>query len=160
MKKSIKKTAFVVATAHGQLNMVVAQPYGFFIKEAGKAKNLFDLNKIIGRGLTYKAVQPLVTFLNLSTEAIAEMAGVSQRTVSRWDDDTVIGVLPSKNLVMVDTLVHRGIDVFGSENAFKDWLQQPNNALGDERPIDLLTTPYGTELVEDAVGAMEYGQVM
>lgn len=49
------------------------------------------------------------------------------------------------------------IEVFGSENAFKAWLQQPNIALGDDKPIDLLSTPYGAELVEDALEAMEYG---
>ncbi len=150
----------MVAAAQGSKSTNIDRSYGFFIKEAGKARNLFELNEIISRGLKYKSIQPLVLFLDLSTEAVAELAGVSPRTVSRWADDTLIGALPSKNLVLLDSLVHRGIEVFGSETTFKSWLRQPNNALGDERPIDLLTTPYGAELVEEAVEAMEYGQVM
>ena len=133
---------------------------GFFINKAIKARNFIDLNKIIGKGLPYRSVKPLMAFLDLNTQKIADLTGVSQRTISRWTADSIIGVLPSKNLLKLDALVQKGIEVFGSEDSFKSWLQQPNMALGDEKPIDLLPTPYGTELVEDAIDAMEYGNVM
>jgi putative toxin-antitoxin system antitoxin component (TIGR02293 family) len=155
------KGVFVIRALNAEpVNIAVANRFGFFIKEASRAKSFYDLNTIIGKGLPYRSVQPLMTFLDLTTQEIADLTGVSQRTLSRWDDDSIIGVLPSKNLVKVDALVHKGIEVFGSEDSFKSWLQQPNTALGDVKPIDLLPTPYGTELVDDAMEAMEYGNVM
>ncbi len=161
LMKTTKTGAFVIRALNTEpVNITVGNRFGFFIKEAGKARNFHDLNTIIGKGLPYRSVQPLMTFLDLNTQEIANLTGVSQRTISRWADDSIIGVLPSKNLVKVDELVHKGIEVFGSEDSFKSWLQQPNTALGDEKPIDLLPTPYGTELVEDAIEAMEYGNVM
>ncbi len=148
---------------HGKQNVEISveSPFGFFIKEAGSASNYRDLNKIIGlKGLRYKSVRPLMKFLDLTSYKIADLTGVSQRTVARWNEDSTIGVLPSKNLVKVDTIVQKGIEVFGSDELFKAWLQQPNSALGDDTPMDLLSTPYGVELVEDALEAMEYGNVM
>ncbi|HEV8507812.1 MAG TPA: antitoxin Xre/MbcA/ParS toxin-binding domain-containing protein [Chitinophagaceae bacterium] len=134
--------------------------FGFFIHSVRQARNYNDLNKIIAKGLEYKAVRPLLNFLALTSNDIAGLTGVSQRTISRWDDKTILGSLPSKNLVELDTLIQKGINVFGGENEFKHWLNQSNIALGDQKPIDLLSTPYGVVLVEDAVEALEFGNVM
>ncbi|CAN5439646.1 hypothetical protein BH09BAC3_BH09BAC3_36100 [soil metagenome] len=152
--------AFVIKNNDSQINIKVGYAFGFFIKEASHARNLHDLNKIIGRGLPYRSVRHLMEFLDLTTREIADLTGVSQRTISRWDDESLIGPLPSKNLIKVDSVVHSGIEVFGSEASFKSWLEQPNTALGDDKPVDLLTTPYGAELVEDAIEALKYGNVM
>jgi putative toxin-antitoxin system antitoxin component (TIGR02293 family) len=159
--KTAKKGVFVIRALNAEpVNIPVPNRFGFFIKEANRAKNFHDLNTIIGKGLPYRSVKPLILFLDLTTQEVADLTGVSQRTISRLDDDSIMGVLPSKNLVKIDVLVNKGIEVFGSEDSFKSWLQQPNTALGDKKPIDLLPTPYGTELVEDAIEAMEYGNVM
>ena len=101
-----------------------------------------------------------MTYLDLPQEKFASLIGVSARTISRWDDDSMIGVLPSKMLLEVDRLSKKGIDTFGDADLFKGWLQQPNIALGDVAPIDILSEPYGVELVEDALEAMEHGNIM
>jgi putative toxin-antitoxin system antitoxin component (TIGR02293 family) len=151
----------VVREGRPALAVVVSSPFGYFIKEAAAAGSYIDLNRIIGlNGLRYKSVRTLMSFLELTTKGIAMLTGVSARTVSRWRDESTIGVLPSKNLVKVDVLVHKGVEVFGSKDLFKAWLHQPNIALGDETPLALLSTPYGVELVEDAIDALAYGSVM
>ena len=151
----------VVREGHPALMIAVANPFGYFIKEAAAAETYIDLNRIIGlHGLRYKSVRALMSFLELTTKGIAALTGVSTRTVSRWRDDSTIGVLPSKNLVKVDALVQKGIEVFGSKELFKAWLNQPNIALGDDTPLAMLSTPYGVELVEDAIEAMAHGSVM
>jgi len=151
----------VVREGHPAVAVAVSNPFGFFIREAASAASYTDLNRIIGlNGLRYKSVRALMAFLELTTKGIALLTGVSARTVSRWNDESKIGVLPSKNLVKVDTVVQKGIEVFGSKELFKAWLQQTNTALGDETPLILLTTPYGVELVEDAIEAMAQGSVL
>ncbi|HEY3403771.1 MAG TPA: antitoxin Xre/MbcA/ParS toxin-binding domain-containing protein [Ohtaekwangia sp.] len=134
---------------------------GYFIKEASKARNLVELNEVIGdEGLTLKAVRSLVEFLGYSQDQFASIIGFSTRTVSRWADDAHIGVLGSKALIDMDELIGYGIDVMGDQASFKQWLDQPNQALGDLRPIELLLKPYGVALVHDAVEALEFGNVM
>lgn len=134
---------------------------GHFIKEASKARNLVELNEVIGEdGLTLKSVRNLIDFLGLSQEQFAALIGFSTRTISRWADDAHIGVLGSKALIDIDELIGHGIDVVGDQASFKQWLEQPNQALGDNRPMELLAKPYGVALVHDAVEALEYGNVM
>jgi len=134
--------------------------FGFFITSIRGARNYTDLKEIITDGLKYKSVRPLVAFLELNTDAIAQLTGVSPRTISRWKDDTVLGPLPSKKLVQIDNLIQRGTIVFGGENEFKDWLNQTNIALGDQKPIEMISMPYGVELVMEGIEALEFGNVL
>jgi putative toxin-antitoxin system antitoxin component (TIGR02293 family) len=54
-------------------------------------------------------------------------------------------------------LLARATTVFGSQAAAQQWLEQPATDLDQRRPIDLMTTPAGPELVEDCLGRIKYG---
>src|SRR5689334_11194560 len=96
---------------------------GYFIKEASKARNLVELNEVIGSdGLELKAVKSLIEYLGISQDQFASIIGFSTRTVSRWDDDASIGVLGSKALIDIDELIGHGIEVLGDQASFKQWL--------------------------------------
>lgn len=161
-KKTGTISAFTVSWGEGRKMVMEAQvPYGAYIFPVRKAKNYSDLNQLIGtEGFTMKSVKPLVAYLDLSSEKFALLIGVSSRTLSRWNDDSTIGVMASKTLLEVDRLAKKGIDTFGNAELFKAWMQQFNTALGDIAPIEMLTEPYGIELVEDALESMEYGSIM
>jgi putative toxin-antitoxin system antitoxin component (TIGR02293 family) len=156
------KAVFTINFGEGKIKeLEIESGYGFQIREARKARNLMDLNRIIGEnGFPFKAVRPLVKYLDLTNDSIAVLTGVSSRTISRWDDDTTIGVMASKTLVEVDKLARKGVGVFGDHASFIEWLHQPNTALGDSSPLKMLSTPYGVEMVEDALEALEFGNVM
>jgi putative toxin-antitoxin system antitoxin component (TIGR02293 family) len=51
----------------------------------------------------------------------------------------------------------RATTLFGSRAAAGQWLEQPAIGLEQRRPIDLMATPAGLELVEDYLGRIEYG---
>jgi putative toxin-antitoxin system antitoxin component (TIGR02293 family) len=161
-KRAATTSTFVVNLGEGKtLAMETRVPYGAFISEVRKAKNYTELNELIGKeGFSMKSVKPLITYLDLPQDKFASLIGVSSRTISRWDNDSMIGVLASKTLLELDRLSKKGIDTFGDAELFKGWLKQPNVALGDVAPIDMLVEPYGVELVEDALAALEYGNIM
>ena len=48
-------------------------------------------------------------------------------------------------------------DVFGSQAEAEQWLERPAMGLDGRRPIDLLATPAGVELVEEFLRRIEYG---
>ncbi|MEO8136293.1 MAG: antitoxin Xre/MbcA/ParS toxin-binding domain-containing protein [Betaproteobacteria bacterium] len=48
-------------------------------------------------------------------------------------------------------------DVLGSQAEAERWLITPAMALDRRRPIDLLDTPVGVEMVEQLLGRIEYG---
>jgi putative toxin-antitoxin system antitoxin component (TIGR02293 family) len=161
-KKTPAKAIFTITLGEGKSKVMEVMPsYGFQIKETRKAKNLNDLNKIIGEnGFTLKEVRPLVNYLELTNEKFAELTGVSSRTISRWEDETTIGVMASKTLVEMDKLTQKGVRIFGDDESFIEWLNQSNTALGNSSPLQMLSKPYGMEMVEDALEALEYGNVM
>jgi putative toxin-antitoxin system antitoxin component (TIGR02293 family) len=142
------------------MDVPVQAGFGWLIPEVRNAQNILELNELADAGLRYDSVKQLENYLELTAQNLAKIAGISARTVSRWDPQTNIGTLPSKNLIKLDEVVRRGIEVFGSSESFKSWLEQPNVALGDRRPQELLLTPYGTEIIQDALDSLEFGGVM
>jgi putative toxin-antitoxin system antitoxin component (TIGR02293 family) len=55
------------------------------------------------------------------------------------------------------TILAKATEVFGSQEAAKRWLIEPAIGLDRKRPIDLLSTPTGAEMVEKFLGRLEYG---
>ena len=51
----------------------------------------------------------------------------------------------------------RAIAVFESQDAAKRWLQEASTALGERKPIDLLATDIGTEVVLNELGKIDHG---
>lgn len=161
-KKKTKRPSYKINFEDGKtLTMEPMPAYGIFISNLKSARSLGDLNAILGvSGLTKKSVEPLVNYLQLSPEQFATLIGVSTRTVTRWSDQAPIGLLASKKLVELDRITRKGAAVFGDTQLFKEWLEQPNTALGDVAPVSLIAQPFGLELIEDAIEALEYGNVM
>jgi putative toxin-antitoxin system antitoxin component (TIGR02293 family) len=54
-------------------------------------------------------------------------------------------------------ILSRATTLFGSQATAEQWLEQPATGLDQRRPIDLMTTPTGLELVDDYLGRIEYG---
>ena len=50
-----------------------------------------------------------------------------------------------------------GLRVFGDNDKFKLWLDTPNFALGQMKPIELLKDSYGKELVIGELTRIQYG---
>jgi putative toxin-antitoxin system antitoxin component (TIGR02293 family) len=51
----------------------------------------------------------------------------------------------------------KAIQVFGSEKEAERWLSEPAMALDRRRPVDLLDSSTGIDLVEQLLGRLEYG---
>jgi putative toxin-antitoxin system antitoxin component (TIGR02293 family) len=54
-------------------------------------------------------------------------------------------------------ILAKATGVFGSQEEAERWLERPATGLDQRRPIDLLATPAGVELVEEFLTRLEYG---
>jgi putative toxin-antitoxin system antitoxin component (TIGR02293 family) len=54
-------------------------------------------------------------------------------------------------------ILAKATEVFGSQEEAERWLEHPAMGLNRQRPIDLLATPAGVELVEDFLTRLAYG---
>lgn len=111
--------------------------------------------------LDFKSTQPLFDFLGFSQQDVAEMMEVDPSTLFRWKkEDRKLNKLLTKTILDMDKLIAKGIRIFGSEEHFSEWLHTSNYALGGKKPFDLMKDPYGLELLDEALEAISWGNVM
>ena len=85
--------------------------------------------------------------------------GVSQRTFQRRKGalGKVLSPEQSSRAWKFAAIIAKAIEVMGSEERARAWLTEPAIALDRRKPIDLMATPAGAELVEDQLVQLEYG---
>ena len=151
---------FIVSRAGKQKNYAVQTGFGYFIPSLRRAENLVQVNELVEAGILSKEVEPIIEYLDLKVPDIARAAAVSPSTVSRWKDESSIGVPGSNQFFRIDEVIRKGVDLFGGPEEFKDWLHSANLALGNNTPAKLITSNIGVEMVDEALDALHYGNVM
>ena len=119
-----------------------------------------DAHEMLLQGMPGEALLHLVdSFVVLQKTASLEKAmGMSLRTFQRRGDT------PAKPLSKerggrtwkFAEILARATSLLGSQQEAERWLEQPAVGLDQRRPIDLLSTPAGLEIVEDFLGRLEY----
>ncbi|CAN7641943.1 type II RES/Xre toxin-antitoxin system antitoxin [Brucella pituitosa] len=123
--------------------------------------NTLEAHELLLRGLPTLALDHLVGNLAIisKNESLEKAIGMSLRTWQRRKDT------PSKPLSQEQSgrtwkfaeILAKATDIFGSQLEAEQWLERPAIGLDQRRPIDLLGTPAGFELVEDHLNRLEYG---
>ena len=98
----------------------------------------------------------MASFVRLGEAEVLGAVGVSSRTVQRRK----AGVLSTEHSGAVLDLIgvtQKAIEVLGSREAAEDWLHHPALAFDGRRPIELVSTRPGADLVKDHLIRMEFG---
>ena len=84
---------------------------------------------------------------------------MSLRTLQRRKDapDKPLSQEQSGRTWKFAEILAKATDVFGSQEEAEQWLERPAIGLDQRRPIDLLATPAGIELVEQYLTRLAYG---
>jgi putative toxin-antitoxin system antitoxin component (TIGR02293 family) len=155
-----RPVSFRVTRGGKQKNYPVYSGFGYFIPSLRKAESLVQVAELVEAGIPSRDIQPIIEYLGLKVPEIARAAAVSPSTVSRWEPETSIGVSGSGQFFRIDEIIKKGVDLFGGPEEFKNWLSIPNMALGNAVPSSLITSLIGIELVDEALDALHYGNVM
>jgi putative toxin-antitoxin system antitoxin component (TIGR02293 family) len=121
-----------------------------------------DAHDLIQDGLPSGALDHLVKsvgMLHSGSDAFERALGLSLRTYQRRKED---GAKPlnreqSGRTWKFAEVLARATDVLGSQAAAETWLDRPALGLEGRRPVELLSTPAGVEMVEDHLTRLEYG---
>lgn len=152
--------SFKVTREGKQKDYTILTGYGYFIPSFKKANNLVQVSELVENGIRLKEVEPIIQYLDLKVPEIAKAAAVSPSTVSRWKADSSIGISGSNQFFRIDQVIRKGVDLFGGPEEFKGWLHSPNLALGNNVPAKLITSSIGVDIVDEALDALHYGNVM
>jgi putative toxin-antitoxin system antitoxin component (TIGR02293 family) len=119
---------------------------------------LLDLHEQLSEGLEVRSVKHLIGNLSAipKDEALAAF-GVSWRTIERKARKKPLSPEQSGRVFKFAEVLAKATDVFGSQEQAEAWLSRPAVGLNQQRPIDLLTTAAGVELVESFLTRLDYG---
>lgn len=117
--------------------------------------------KLVGllqAGLPFNELQVLQNTLDVQTDRLASMLGISKATLHRRKGQS--GTLPpavSDRIVRYARLLGRAVKVFGILEDAKLWLNSPQFGLGGGVPLEYAKTEVGAREVENLLGRIEYG---
>jgi putative toxin-antitoxin system antitoxin component (TIGR02293 family) len=124
-----------------------------------------DAHEMLHRGLPAKSLTSLLGGLIImgtfkaSRSALEEALGISWRTVQRRKaaPKKLLSQEQSGRTWKFAEVLAKATEVLGSQRDAEQWMERPAIGLDQRRPIDLLTTPAGAELVETFLERLEYG---
>jgi putative toxin-antitoxin system antitoxin component (TIGR02293 family) len=123
-----------------------------------------DAHQLLLRGLPGAALTYLVDSLVLLHDPVSleKAVGVSLRTLQRRkaDPTKLLNQEQSGRTWKFAEILAKATAVFGSRAEAEQWLERPAVGLDQRRPIDLLATTAGVELVENYLERIEYGVYM
>lgn len=109
------------------------------------------------RPLRKKHVEHISRKLGLQQKATAELIGVSVRTYQRQSKATLMSFAASENILKLAELYEIGLSAFdNNKESFVTWLESPIPALNNDKPIQLLSSSLGIDLVKEELLRIEY----
>jgi putative toxin-antitoxin system antitoxin component (TIGR02293 family) len=119
-----------------------------------------DAHLMLLEGLPGTALTHLIDGLRTlhRTESLEKAVGISLRTFQRRKDapEKPLSVEQSGRVWKFAEILSQATRVLGSQEAAEQWLERPAIGLDQQRPIDLLATPAGVDLVETYLQRMYY----
>src|SRR5215470_9947614 len=120
--------------------------------------NELELAHMARQGLPSATLSKLSGSLGWTRAALIEQLGIAPRTAARrLRRKEPLSTTESERVLRVARVLARAIEVFESRDAAKQWLQEASTALGERKPIDLLATDIGTEVVLNELGKIDHG---
>ncbi|MEE2953349.1 MAG: antitoxin Xre/MbcA/ParS toxin-binding domain-containing protein [Pseudomonadota bacterium] len=121
----------------------------------------FEAHELIKSGIPSGALSALRAHIaDLPFAAVERVVGISLRTVQRHEAEggkRRLSTEQSGRAWKFAEILGKATEVFGTQAAAEDWLKRPALALDQRTPLELLSTPAGTKLVEDHLTRLEYG---
>ncbi len=122
----------------------------------GDIRNGMDLARAVRRGLPVGAAQFVLDSGRL-TAAEMDKVVLPRKTLANRRKIGALTAEQSDRLIRVARLLANAEETFGSSEKAGLWLRRPTQALGGERPLDLLDTEEGAREVENLLGRIDHG---
>jgi putative toxin-antitoxin system antitoxin component (TIGR02293 family) len=118
----------------------------------------FDIISLSNEGITKASLDALIGHLGISKKAFSEnILDSSVKTLERKKSTDKLDKRISSHVIEIAKVVEHAFVVFEDEEKVKKWLNAPNRALNNIKPIDLFYLPTGLGMVDDILGRIEYG---
>ncbi len=120
-------------------------------------KSKMDLVELGSIGVTKKALSHLADYLSLSWKQIADLLPITERTLQKYTLHRHFNPAVSEQVLHIAGVLAKGIEVFKEKRKFSSWLNTPHKVLSGNTPLSMLESRFGTELVLEELGRIEFG---
>lgn len=127
----------------------VTNPFAFW--------DLSTAAKRISEGLSTYVLEVIRRDLQLSNSELAHVVSISPRTLARRKKEVRLPSDESERAYRVARLIEIATDILGSKDETQGWMKEHNFALGNQRPLDLIRTEPGAQLVERTLRQIQHG---
>ena len=124
-----------------------------------RALEISEKDFLIGarKGIQKSTLLSIARESGLTLKEISSYLRISTRSIQEKDPSQLIAPGPSERALYIAKLFKQGIELFGSQDKFHNWLNSQNSVMGGEKPASYLDTFSGIQLVLDELNAIEYG---
>ncbi len=112
--------------------------------------------KRLREGLSLKEFRTLQKLLLVTEVELGGYIGVSPATLHRRKKSKQFNTPESERILRLARLFGRAMEVFGSEEAAREWLKATDLGLG-ESPLSYADTEFGAREVEKLLGRIDHG---
>lgn len=113
---------------------------------------------MIRLGIPYSLFNLIEQYTPFNEKDWAVLLDLSTKTLQRYKHSSRdFKPIQSEKIIEIAEVTNIGLDVFGEMDKFKLWLDTPNFALGNLKPIDLLSDSYGKEMVVSELTRINHG---
>jgi putative toxin-antitoxin system antitoxin component (TIGR02293 family) len=118
----------------------------------------FDIISLSIEGITKASLDALIGHLGISKKAFSEnILDASVKTLERKKNTDKLDKRTSSHIIEIAKVTEHAFAVFENAEKVKSWLNTPNRALNNIKPIDLFFLPTGLIMVDDILGRIEEG---
>lgn len=118
----------------------------------------FDIIKAGLTGITKASIDELTHYVGVSKKSMAEdILNISVKTLERKDPKDKLDKRTSSHALEIAKVMQHAFEIFEDEEKVRQWLNRANKALNNLRPVQLLSTLTGINMVNDILTRIEEG---
>ncbi|HJV19398.1 MAG TPA: antitoxin Xre/MbcA/ParS toxin-binding domain-containing protein [Sediminibacterium sp.] len=117
----------------------------------------FEKMVVLEGGLSKNDLVQLKDKSGLGYDQLADVLSAARTTLINKKGTERFSRDLSERILSLADIYSYGYKVFEAVDAFNEWVDTPNAALGGKKPFDLLNNQFGREEIKNLIGRIEYG---
>ena len=110
------------------------------------------------RGVNISLFEEIVNAHPYTIKQWSTFLHITERTIQRYKkENRKFETLQTERIIEIAKLHSLGTEVFGLTDYCEEWMNSMSIALGNVRPIELLDSSVGIEMLMDELGRIEHG---
>ena len=126
--------------------------------DLSKIESDFDVIEWGEQGVTKASIDDLTAHMGITRKVMAEdLLGMSVKTLERKTPKEKLDKQVSSHAIEIAKIMQHAYEVFGDEEKLRRWMNKENRSLNNLKPVLLLKTLTGINMVNDILGRIQEG---